>query len=114
MIKKFEFYFDFASPYAFLAHKQIRKIENENQIKIEYKPILLGGLLKLAGIKPIADVPVKGRHMIKDCKLWAEKYNIDFKFNSYFPIITLNLMRCTLVAEKKSFLQNLNLTRLLQ
>ena len=106
MIKKFEFYFDFASPYAFLAHKQIRKIENENQIKIEYKPILLGGLLKLAGIKPIADVPVKGRHMIKDCKLWAEKYNIDFKFNSYFPIITLNLMRCTLVAEKKSFLQN--------
>ena len=106
MIKKFEFYFDFASPYAFLAHKQIRKIENENQIKIEYKPILLGGLLKLAGIKPIADVPVKSRHMIKDCKLWAEKYNIDFKFNSYFPIITLNLMRCSLVAEKKNFLQN--------
>ena len=106
MIKKFEFYFDFASPYAFLAHKQIRKIENENQIKIEYKPILLGGLLKSAGIKPIADTPVKGRHMIKDCKLWAEKYDIDFKFNSYFPIITLNLMRCALVAEKKNFFQN--------
>jgi len=106
MIKTFEFYFDFASPYAFLAHKQIRNIENENQIKIEYKPILLGGLLRSAGIKPIADVPVKGRHMIKDCKLWAEKYNIDFKFNSYFPITTLNLMRCALVAEKKKFLQN--------
>ena len=106
MIKIFEFYFDFASPYAFLAHKQIRKIENENSIKIKYKPILLGGLLKSAGIKPIEDIPVKGRHMIKDCKLWAEKYNIDFKFNSYFPIATLNLMRCTLVAERKNFLQN--------
>ena len=106
MIKIFEFYFDFASPYAFLAHKQIRSIENDNSIEIKYKPILLGGLLKSAGIKPIEDIPVKGRHMIKDCKLLAEKYNIEFKFNSYFPIITLNLMRCALIAEKKKFLQN--------
>jgi len=106
MIKPFDFYFDFASPYAFLAHKQIRNIENENSIKINYKPVLLGGLLKSAGIKPIADIPIKGKHMIKDCKLWAEKYNIDFKFNSYFPIHTLNLMRCVLIAEKKNFIQN--------
>ena len=106
MIKPFDFYFDFASPYAFLAHKQIRNIENENSIKIIYKPVLLGGLLKSAGIKPIADIPIKGKHMIKDCKLLAEKYNIDFKFNSYFPIQSLNLMRCSLIAEKKDFLQN--------
>ena len=44
--------------------------------------------------------------MIKDCKRWAEKNNVSFKFNNYFPIITLNLMRCVLVAEKKDFLQN--------
>ena len=44
--------------------------------------------------------------MIKDCKLWAEKYNIIFKFNNYFPINTLDLMRCVLVAEKKNFVQN--------
>ena len=44
--------------------------------------------------------------MIKDCKLWAEKYNIIFKFNNYFPIKTLDLMRCVLVAEKKNFAQN--------
>ena len=106
MIKPFDFYFDFASPYAFLAHKQIRNIENENSIKIIYKPVLLGGLLKSAGIKPIGDIPIKGKHMIKDCKLSAEKYNIDFKFNSYFPIQSLNLMRCSLIAEKKNFLQN--------
>ena len=45
--------------------------------------------------------------MVKDCKLWAEKYNIEFKFNSHFPIITLDLMRCVLVAEKKGFAQNI-------
>ena len=106
MIKPFEFYFDFASPYAFLAHKKIRKIEKENLIKIEYMPILLGALFKLTGIKANIDIPIKGKYMVKDCKLWAEKYNIEFKFNSHFPIITLDLMRCVLVAEKKNFDQN--------
>ena len=105
MIKTFEFYFDFASPYTFLAHKGIRKIEKENSIKIKYMPVLLGALLKLTGVKANIDVPIKGKYMIKDCKLWAEKYNIEFKFNNYFPIITLNLMRCALVAENKGFSQ---------
>ena len=106
MIKPFEFYFDFGSPYSFLAHKQIRKIESDNSIKIKYIPILLGGLLKLAGIKANADIPIKGKYMIKDCKLWAEKNQITFKFNNYFPINTLNLMRSAIVAEKKNFAEN--------
>ena len=106
MIKSFEFYFDFASPYTFLAHKEIRKIEKENSIKIKYMPILLGDLLKSVGVKPNADIPIKAKYMIKDCKLWADKKNIVFKFNNYFPIVTLNLLRCVLVAEKKGFSQN--------
>ena len=106
MIKPFEFYFDFASPYTFIAHKEIRKIEKENSIEIKYMPILLGGILKSAGIKANVDIPIKAKYMIKDCKLWAEKYNIIFKFNNYFPIMTLNLMRCVLVAEKKFSAQN--------
>ena len=106
MIKSFEFYFDFISPYSFLAHKEIIKIEKANTIKIKYMPILLGGLHNLAGIKAPGFIPIKAKYMIKDCKLWAEKYNIIFKFNNYFPIKTLDLMRCVLVAEKKNFVQN--------
>jgi len=106
MIKPFEFYFDFGSPYSFLAHKQIRKIEKENSIKVKYMPVLLGALLKSAGIRANVDIPIKGKYMIKDCKLCAEKNNIEFKFNNYFPIITLDLMRCVIVAEKKNFAQN--------
>ena len=106
MIKTFEFYFDFASPYSFIAHKRIRIIEKENSIKIKYMPILLGGLLKLAGAKANVEIPLKAKYMIRDCKLWAEKYKIEFKFNSYFPIITLNLMRGVLVSEKNDLAQN--------
>ena len=100
MIKTFEFYFDFASPYTFIAHKQILRIEKENNIKVKYMPILLGGLLKLSGIKANIDIPIKAKYMIKDCKLTSEKNNIEFKFNNYFPITSLNLMRGVIVAKK--------------
>ena len=100
MIKPFEFYFDFISPYSFLAHKEIRKIENKARIKIIYKPILLGGLHNLHGIKAPAFIPAKAKHMIRDCKLIAERNSVKFKFNSYFPIKSLNLMRGVLVAEE--------------
>ena len=100
MIKPFDFYFDFISPYSFLAHKELRKIENKIGIKIRYKPILLGGLHNLHGIKAPAFIPAKAKHMIRDCKLIAERNNVKFKFNSYFPIRSLNLMRGVLVAEE--------------
>ena len=103
MIKSFDFYFDFISPYSFLAHKEINKIEKKNSIKIRYKPILLGGLHNLHGIKAPAFVPAKAKHMVRDCKLIAEKNNVKFKFNSYFPIRSLNLMRGVLVAEEDDF-----------
>ena len=103
MIKSFDFYFDFVSPYSFLAHKEIRKIEKKNSIKIKYKPVLLGGLHNLHGIKAPAFIPAKAKHMIRDCKLIAEKNKIKFKFNSYFPIRSLNLMRGVLVAEEDNF-----------
>ena len=100
MIKPFDFYFDFISPYSYLAHQQIKKIENKESIKIRYNPILLGGLHNLHGIKAPAFIPAKAKHMIRDCKLIAEKNEIKFKFNSYFPIRSLNLMRGVLVAEE--------------
>ena len=100
MIKPFDFYFDFVSPYSFLAHKEIRKIEKKEGIKIRYKPILVGGLHNLHGIKAPAFIPAKAKHMIRDCKLIALKNGVKFKFNSYFPIRSLNLMRGVFVAEE--------------
>ena len=72
-------------------------------IKIKYKPILLGGLHNLHGIKAPAFIPAKAKHMIRDCKLIAEKNRISFKFNSYFPINTVNLMRGVFIAEEDNF-----------
>ena len=97
MIKTLEFYFGFASPYTFLAHKGIRKIEKENSTKIKYMPILLDSLLKLARIKKNAYITIKAKYMIKDCKLFAEKKSVVFKFKNYLQIMTFvinNKMYC--------------------
>ena len=93
MSKSIDFYFDFVSPYSYLAHKRIRKIEERKNIKFKYKPILLGGLHNLVGITAPAFVNKKAKYMIRDCKIIAKKFNINFMFNSMFPISTVNLMR---------------------
>ena len=101
MIKSFDFFFDFISPYSYLAHKQIRHIEFQHKIEINYMPILLGGLLKLAEIKAPAFIPSKAKFMIKDCKLFSEKFNIKFKFNSYFSNTIFELNERSIDSQKR-------------
>ena len=97
MNKSIDFYFDFISPYSFLAHKRIKILEEEEKIKFIYKPILLGGLHNLAGITAPALIKSKRGYLVDDCQMIAKKYNIDFVFNSKFPINSLKLMRGLLI-----------------
>ena len=50
MTKVIDFYFDFISPYSYLAYKKLENLNKENKINIIYKPILLGGLHNLGEI----------------------------------------------------------------
>ena len=97
MNKSIDFYFDFISPYSYLAHKRIRKIQKEKEIKFIYKPILLGGLHNLAGITAPALIKTKKKFLVDDCEMVAKKFKIDFKFNEKFPINSLFLMRGMLI-----------------
>ena len=90
MTKEIDFYFDFISPYSYLAHQKIKLIKN---IHFNYKPVLVGGLHNLQGITAPAFIKAKLKHMISDCDLIAKKNNIDFIWNSKFPINSLNIMR---------------------
>ena len=98
MTKSIDFYFDFISPYSYLAHKKI-KILREKGITFNYKPILLGGLHNLQGIIAPAFIKPKLDHMINDCILFAKKDNFNFTWNSNFPINSLSLMRGYLLIE---------------
>ena len=109
MTKSIDFYFDFISPYAYLAHKRVIQTEKLNNIKFLYRPILLGGLHNLRKITPAAHIDVKKKFTVYDCEIVAKKFNIKFKFNKKFPINTLNLMRGVLVIDeikRKKYIEN--------
>jgi 2-hydroxychromene-2-carboxylate isomerase len=106
MTKSIDFYFDFISPYSYLAYKKIDKL---GEVNINYKPILLGGLHKLGGITAPAFNERKMKNMKNDCELVAKKNNIQFKWNTKFPINSLSLMRGYLVVKpelKKEYFNN--------
>ena len=90
MTKEVDFYFDFISPYSYLAHQKIKTINNVN---FNYKPVLLGGLHNLQGITAPAFIKSKLKYMISDCNLIAKKEKINFTWSSKFPINSLNIMR---------------------
>ena len=71
MTKSIDFYFDFISPYSYLAHKKIKYLKKKDKIIFNYKPILLGGLHNLEGITAPAFVKLKLNHMITDCVMKA-------------------------------------------
>ena len=100
MTRSIDFYFDFISPYSYLAYKRIMSHKDKNKFKINYKPILLGGLHKLGKITAPAFNERKMKNMKNDCELVASKNKIEFKWNSKFPINSLYLMRGYLVIDK--------------
>ena len=102
MTNSLDFYFDFISPYSYLAHNKLKKINKNDKFNINYKPILLGGLHKLGGITAPAFNERKMKNMKDDCLLIAIKNHIEFQWNSKFPINTLTLMRGYLVIDQNS------------
>ena len=108
MTKSIEFYFDFISPYSYLAYQKLKTLNKDNFFKIVYKPILLGGLHNLGGITAPAFNVRKMKNMKDDCKLIADKNKIQFQWNENFPINSLYLMRGYLVIDenlKKKFFE---------
>ena len=90
MTKEIDFYFDFISPYSYLAQQKIKVIKSVN---FNYKPVLVGGLHNLQGITAPALIKPKLKHMMSDCGLIAKKDRSNFIWNSKFPINSLNIMR---------------------
>ena len=98
MNRLIDFYFDFISPYSYIAHKKIIKLHQRNNFN--YKAILLGGLHNLGKITAPAFNERKMKNMKNDCILISKKNNIPFKWNDKFPLNSLYLMRGFLLVDK--------------
>ena len=101
MSKSLEFYFDFGSPTAYLAHKRLGQLSAQYALEVSYKPMLLGGVFKATGNASPITIPAKGHYMLAhDLPRFAHRYGVALKPNPFFPINTLNLMRAAIAAER--------------
>jgi 2-hydroxychromene-2-carboxylate isomerase len=94
-----ELYWDFSSPFAYLASTQAARIAERAGAKLVWRPMLLGGLFKTIGQ---SDVPLftwgeaKRRYFLQDMTRWAEYWGVPFRFPSRFPMVTLKALRAYL------------------
>lgn len=93
MTKTVEFYFDVGSPAAYIAFQRLPGICEKANARLEYKPMLLGGVFQATGNQSPVNVPAKGRYIMVDFERFARKHGIEFRQNPFFPINTLTLMR---------------------
>lgn len=96
-----EFYFDYGSPTAYLAHKRLGQLAEEYDLQVVYKSMLLGGVFKATGNNSPVAIPAKGQYMMQhDLPRFAKRYSVDMNMNPHFPINTLNLMRGAIAAAR--------------
>ncbi|MGH8799148.1 MAG: 2-hydroxychromene-2-carboxylate isomerase [Casimicrobiaceae bacterium] len=96
-----EFYFDFSSPYGFLASERIEAIAARHARGIVWHPILLGAVFKQTGAVPLTQVPLKGDYAKRDFARSARLHGVAFRMPSLFPIPTQAPARIVLWLERQ-------------
>lgn len=99
------FYYDFSSPFAYLASTQIEALCARAQADLVWHPMLLGAVFKQIGTPVVpmqAQVAPKQQHSAVDMRRHAELYDVPFAFPSRFPMRTVAPLRLVLAAEEET------------
>jgi len=84
MTRTIDFYFDFPSPYAYLAHTQLPRIAAEHGAAIVYHPFRILELMKIVGNRPTTiECKNKGKYAGADLQRWVKRYKVDFFRNPH-------------------------------
>lgn len=98
-MKEVAFYFDFSSPFAYLASTQIEALAARKGAKVVYRPFLLGGLFKSIGTPnvPLFAMPEAKRKLVTlDLFRWADFWGVPFQYATRFPMNTVKPLRMAL------------------
>ncbi|MCA3186505.1 MULTISPECIES: 2-hydroxychromene-2-carboxylate isomerase [unclassified Cupriavidus] len=101
MTRQVEFFFDFGSPYSYLAYKELPRVAARTGATIVWRPMLLGGVFKATGNHSPMEIPAKRQWSDGDLDCWARRYGAPFRLNPHFPINTLALMRGAIGYQRK-------------
>ena len=97
-----DFYFDFSSPYGYLASEKIEALAAKHGRAVHWHPVLLGVVFKQTGSVPLTQVPLKGDYSKRDMTRSARFHGVEgFRMPSTFPIATQAPARIALWARER-------------
>lgn len=87
------FYFDFTSPYSYLASERIDALAAKYGRKVQWRPVMLGAAFKASGMPLLVTIPLKGDYSKRDFDRSARYMGIPYRFPPKFPVSSLSAAR---------------------
>ncbi len=84
-----EFFFDFASPYAYLASARIDDLGRRHGRLVLWRPILLGAVFKVTGMKPSMLMPMRDEYLRHDVARCARAAGLPLVWPDAMPLNSL-------------------------
>jgi len=99
---RLEFFFDYGSPYSYLADSRLPALAERTGAELTYRPMLLGGVFKATGNQSPAVQPCEAKRAygFLELRRWVAHLGVPFEGNPHFPINTLLLMRTAVAAQR--------------
>ena len=95
-----DFYFEFASPYGYLASTQIDALAARRRRTVVWRPIMLGAAFKQTGTRPLMQTPLKGPYLLHDVPRFARLLGVPLRLPPVMPMNSLAASRaCVWIAE---------------
>jgi 2-hydroxychromene-2-carboxylate isomerase len=88
-----DFYFEFSSPYGYIASQLADGFEERIGRPLVWKPMLLGPVFKATGGAPLTAIPMKGDYSKRDFVRSARFHKVPFSMPDTFPINTVAACR---------------------
>ncbi len=93
MAQPIDFYFEFASPYGYLASTRIDQIAERHGRTVAWHPIMLGAAFKETGTRPLMHTPLKGPYLLHDVPRFARLLGVPFQAPPVMPVNSLAASR---------------------
>src|SRR3954447_9944834 len=93
MSSALDFYFEFASPYGYIASLRIDAIAAAHEREVAWCPIMLGAVMKVTGSGPNMHLPLKGPYLLHDAPRFARLLGVPFKIPPVMPANSLAASR---------------------
>ncbi|WP_339863230.1 2-hydroxychromene-2-carboxylate isomerase [Thalassospira alkalitolerans] len=87
------FYFDFSSPYGYLAAERIDAFVDSTGITVNWRPFMIGAAFKQTGQSPLLSQPIRGDYFKRDMERCAKLQNTPFHIPANFPYSALTPTR---------------------